>query len=513
MSRTVDADVCIVGAGIAGLFAACSLPQGTRAIVLDKGTLGEGSSPLAQGGMAAAVGPDDSPERHLADTAAAGAGLVDLRAAEVLCREAPRRVRELAELGCRFDRNPDGSPHLAREGGQSVARSVHTADASGGEIVRALRIAAGPAVERVEAYAVDLAVGPDGRSGGVWALDPDHDWVLVRAPATMLASGGAGALFASTTNPPAATGDALALAARAGARLADLEFVQFHPTALAVPESPRPLLTEALRGAGAHLVDRKGRRFMVDRHPDAELAPRHVVTAAILAVGEAFLDCRSLGTEELERHFPTVVASCRARGYDPATDLLPVAPAAHYLIGGVATDLEGRTTIPGLYAAGECAATGVHGANRMAGNSLSEAVVFGRRAALAMAAAAPVSRSSAAGSDPEWEAPAGSPARSAEVDLGDVHRAVTEAVTLGAGPIRNAADGAGALTALRELLSDIVDGDGRVAVEARAMLRAGMLLVRAAMVRRESRGVHVRSDHPAVDAVLDGVHLSVGDVT
>jgi len=503
----VDADVCIVGAGIAGLFAAVSLPEGTRAVVLDKGTLGEGSSPLAQGGMAAAVGPSDSPERHLADTVAAGAGLVDGRAAGVLSREAPDRVRELAELGCRFDRNPDGSLHLAREGGQSVARSVHTADASGGEIVRAIRVAAGPRVERVEAYAVDLATAPDGRCVGVWALDRDHGWVLVRAAATMLASGGAGALFASTTNPPAATGDALALAARSGARLADLEFVQFHPTALAVPESPRPLLTEALRGAGAQLVDREGHRFMVDRHPDAELAPRHVVTAAILAAGEAFLDCRSIGAEELERHFPTVVASCRARGYDPVTDLLPVAPAAHYLIGGVATDLEGRTTVPGLYAAGECAATGVHGANRMAGNSLSEAVVFGRRAALAIAG----TRAPPA-ADPEWEAPAGGASPAAEVDLGALHRAVADAVTAGAGPVRSAAEGTRATARLRALLEQSA-GNGRVAVEARAMVHAGILLVRAAVARPESRGVHVRSDHPSADPALDGVHLSVGDLT
>ena len=268
----------------------------------------------------------------------------------MLCLEAPDRVRDLVELGVRFDRDTGGSLHLAREGGQSVARSVHTADASGGEIVRALRIAAAPLVERVEGYAVRLEVSPDGRvPRGVGAGPVDGAWVLVRAPATLLASGGAGALFASTTNPPAATGDALALASFAGARLADLEFVQFHPTALAVEESPRPLLTEALRGAGAHLVDAGGRRFMPDVHPAAELAPRHIVTAAILRTGVAFLDCRSIGAEELERHFPTVVASCRARGFDPVVDLLPVAPAAHYLIGGVATDLAGRTSIPGLY--------------------------------------------------------------------------------------------------------------------------------------------------------------------
>jgi L-aspartate oxidase len=495
----VDADVCIVGAGIAGLFAACALPEGTRAVVLEKGRLGEGSSPLAQGGLAAAMAPDDSPALHLEDTVAAGAGLVDRRAAEVLCLEAPDRVRELVALGVRFDSEPDGSMHLAREGGQSVARSVHTADASGGEIVRALRIAATPLVERVEAYAVRLEVAAGGVCRGVWAMDRDGSWVLVRAPATLLASGGAGALFASTTNPPAATGDALALASSAGARMADLEFVQFHPTALAVEESPRPLLTEALRGAGAVLVDGDGRRFMVDVHPLAELAPRHVVTAEILRVEGAFLDCRSMGAEELERHFPTVVASCRARGFDPVVDLLPVAPAAHYLIGGVATDLSGRTSIPGLFAAGECAATGVHGANRMAGNSLSEAVVFGRRAALAIAAG-----STPSAPDPEWSPPPESPAGEPSVGRDDV----VATVTSGAGPIRDAATGTAAMERLRAMAKEAGEAGGREGFEVAAMVRAGELLVRSALARTETRGVHVRSDHAEADPVLDGVHLT-----
>ena len=496
----MDADVCIVGAGIAGLFAACSLPQGTRTVVVEKGVYGEGSSPLAQGGLAAAMGPDDSPALHLADTMAAGAGLVERRAAEVLCLEAPDRVRDLVDLGTGFDRGADGSLHLAREGGQSVARSVHTADASGGEIVRALRIAAAPLVERVEGYAVRLEVSPDGRCLGLWAMDGAGSWVLVRAPSMLLASGGAGALFASTTNPPAATGDGLALASFAGARLADLEFVQFHPTALAVEESPRPLLTEALRGAGAHLVDADGQRFMVDSHPLAELAPRHVVTAQILRAGRAFLDCRSIGAEELERHFPTVLASCRARGFDPVTDLLPVAPAAHYLIGGVATDLAGRTSIPGLYAAGECAATGVHGANRMAGNSLSEAVVFGRRAATAMSGAA-------SPGDAEW----GSPPEGGTGTASFTRAAVIETVTEGAGPVRSWGAGESAVNRLAEMAESAAGADGREGFELAAMVRAGELLVRSAVARRETRGVHVRSDHPDPDPTLDRVHLVATD--
>lgn len=503
----MDADVCIVGAGIAGLFAATCLPERVRTVVLEKGRLGEGSSPLAQGGMAAAVGPDDSPERHLADTVAAGAGLVDERAAEAMCREAPDRVRDLEALGCEFDRNADGSLHLAREGGQSVARSVHRADASGGEIVRALRIAAAPRVERVEAYAVRLAV-VEGTCVGIWAIDDEGAVVLVRAPATVLASGGAGALFAATTNPPAATGDGLALAHESGARLADLEFVQFHPTALAVPESPRPLLTEALRGAGATLVDGSGRRFMMDRHPDAELAPRHVVTAAILEVGEAFLDARAIGRDELERHFPTVVASCRARGFDPATELLPVAPAAHYLIGGVATDVDGRSSLPGLLAAGECATTGVHGANRMAGNSLAEAVVFGRRAAAV--ATAVTAAGTAPGppdrGDPEWDSP---PGGAGDEPPESTRAEVVQAVTSGAGPVRDAGSAAGALAELDRLAETGVPFSGRSGFELAAMIRTGRLLVRAALARRETRGVHVRSDHPYRDVSLDGVHLTI----
>jgi L-aspartate oxidase len=318
--------------------------------------------------------------------------------------------------------------------------------------------------------------------------------VAVRADATLLACGGAGALFTSTTNPPGATGDALALAATAGARLADLEFVQFHPTALAVPESPRPLLTEALRGAGARLVDRAGRRFMEGIHPDAELAPRHVVTRAILEAGEAFLDATALGKDVLEEHFPTAVAACRARGFDLAAQPVPVAPAAHYLIGGVATDLAGRASLPGLFAAGECATTGVHGANRMAGNSLSEAVVFGRRAAQAMAPGLP------GGGDPEWEPP---PAVEVGPDPSDGEERVIEAVTLGAGPIRNAASSLRSLAILDEL------GGAHDPPPASPSVAAGRLLVRGALARAETRGVHVRSDHPLPDSTLDGVHLSV----
>ena len=285
---TIETDVVIVGAGLAGLYAALELPDGTSVVVVDKGTPGNsGSSPWAQGGMAVALGPDDSPALHLADTLRAGDGLCDPAAVHVLATEAPARVAHLLQLGTRFDRIPGREDsldpadlHLAREGGQTVSRSVHTADATGAEMVRVLRTAAAPRVARLPAAAIRLAGEPHGRVTGVWVTAADGRLLLVRARAVLLATGGCGGLFAATTNPDSATGDGVALAHLAGAAVRDLEFVQFHPTGLAVGESWRFLLTEALRGAGATLHAADGTRFMPALHPDAELAPRHVVAAA-----------------------------------------------------------------------------------------------------------------------------------------------------------------------------------------------------------------------------------------
>jgi L-aspartate oxidase len=498
MARTLDVDVCIAGAGLAGLFAVLTLPEGTDVVVLDKGYHGQGSSPLAQGGLAAAVGPGDSPELHLRDTIAAGAGLVDWRAAQVVCREAPDRVHDLIGYGCNFDREGDGSLNLAREGGQSVPRSVHHADATGAEIVRALRPAAEGRFQRLEA-SVTRVTSRGERCTGVWAMTTQGESVLIRSRATMLASGGAGALFASTTNAPASTGDALALSRGAGARLMDLEFVQFHPTALKVPASPRPLLTEALRGAGAKLVDRDGKRFMVGRHPDAELAPRHVVTAGILAAGDAFLDATDVGGERLAEEFPTVVAACRENGFDIEHEPIPVIPAAHFVVGGVATTLDGRTSLRGLYAAGECAATGMHGANRMAGNSLAESVVFSHRASHAMLQdlAAP------AGPDPEWESPPEPPVAVSE----ELRDRIISAVTLGAGPIRDAESSRAALLRLKAMRAEF--GTDIPAIQEGAMLASGELLVRGALAREETRGVHVRRDFPESRESYEGLRFLV----
>ncbi|MFT5223447.1 MAG: L-aspartate oxidase, partial [Glaciecola sp.] len=339
----LQADIIIIGAGIAGLFAAHNLPAELSVIVVDKGSpTRSGSSPWAQGGMAVAVDPSDSPELHTADTMLAGDGLCDLEAVRVLTSEAPERLAELIALGAEFDAlDPTRPPtidnlHLAREGAQTAARSVHRADATGAEMVRALRVAVAPRVRRLQGQVVQLGRSEAGHVAGVWVLYEDR--VLeVRGRAVLLATGGCGGIFAATTNQDGATGDGVVLAHHAGAAVRDLAFVQFHPTGLAAEGNWRFLLSEALRGAGATLHDADGHRFMFDFHPAGELAPRHVVASAILAQtdGRAWLDATHLGAQALEREFPTVLRGARELGYDLATERAPVTPAAHYLVGGV----------------------------------------------------------------------------------------------------------------------------------------------------------------------------------
>ena len=454
MTQTYD--IVIVGGGIAGLACALAAPERTRIAVVDKGEAGAGSSPLAQGGIAAAVGPGDSPDLHAADTIAAGAGLCDETVVRDVCAQGPGVISWLEQLGCRFDREPDGTLDLAREGGQSVGRSAHRTDATGVEIVRALREAARGRAERIRDRATALLLD-GGRCAGVLT---DEGPVLGRG--VLLATGGAGALWAATTNAPGATGDGLSLALAAGATLADLEFMQFHPTALDDGEPGRVLLTEALRGAGATIVDERGERF-VD-----ELAPRHIVAKAILERSRAYLDCR--GIERLEERFPTIVAGARSRGFDPLTQTLPVSPAAHYFIGGVAVDAHGRASTPGLYAAGECASSGMHGANRMAGNSLLETVVLGRRAAAVMneAVDAPTNH------DP--------PARV----LTGPDPAVPRLMWDGCGPSRD-----------EMRLRGLIDTLERLPPSLHHDLCG--LIARSALDRRESRGVHQRTDFRVTD--------------
>jgi L-aspartate oxidase len=422
-------------------------------------------------------------------------GHADPSAVAVLCSEAPECVLELAELGCEFDRSTDGSLHLASEGGQSVPRSAHAGDATGAAIMKTLRERATPRVTRIEGVCVKLAVA-DGRCIGGWVLT-DDGLIEIQATSTLLATGGIGALYESTTNPVGATGDGLALAWDAGAGIADIEFVQFHPTALAAGSGQqRPLLTEALRGAGAFVIDAEGRRFLFEHHSDGELAPRDVVARAISA-RNAWLDCRHLGRELLEKEFFTVVAACKAVGLDPVVDLLPVTPAAHYSVGGVQTDLDGRASIPKLYAVGECSNTGVHGANRLAGNSLAEALVFGRRAARAIASQR-AGRAKSFPMPPALERPRDqieeswrslralcSSALGIERDAGGLQRVGPELESLARSPL--AADRAG--------------------LELRSAAVTARLIAKAALLRNESRGVHHRRDHPDPVPEWAGVRL------
>ena len=393
-------DVLVVGSGVAGLTAALHLREaGLHVTVVTKVNIDDGSTRWAQGGIAAVLDPLDTPEAHAFDTEIAGVGLCDPAAVRVLVEEGPARIRELMRIGAEFDRNPDGSLMLTREGGHRADRIVHAGgDATGAEVQRALHAAVrrDPWIRLVEhALVLDLLRAADGRACGITLHvlgEGSEDGVgAILARAVVLATGGLGQIFSSTTNPAVSTGDGVALALRAGAVVTDVEFVQFHPTSLrdrrSVTSVQRPLICEALRGEGAYLVDDAGKRFMLGQHEMAELAPRDVVAKGIHRVlrdtgtDHVYLDARHLGRDFLEHRFPTIVASCRAAGVDPATDLIPVAPAAHYASGGVRTDLCGRTSIPGLYACGEVACTGVHGANRLASNSLLEGLVFARRIA------------------------------------------------------------------------------------------------------------------------------------
>ncbi|HEX2274193.1 MAG TPA: L-aspartate oxidase [Acidimicrobiales bacterium] len=499
-------DLLVLGSGVAGLSAAVRAASvlGLRVGVLTKGTLAQSATSWAQGGVAAAVGGDpDSTDLHLADTLAAGAGLCDVDAVRVLVDEGPARVNDLIALGAQFDRDPNGVLALAREGGHSVPRVVHAGGAAtGAEIERALVAA----VEMTAAavlegwFAADLVV-EGGRCRGVVAVDRRRQRLEVRASHVLLATGGAGQLYAVTTNPEQATGDGVAMALRAGVAAADLEFVQFHPTALHHPQMPRPLLSEALRGHGALLRDARGERF-VD-----ELAPRDVVSRAMTArmleqgVDHLWLDATPL--ERFDQRFPTIAAALRRAGLDPAADWLPIAPAAHYLIGGVLTDLDGATTLPGLWAAGEVACTGVHGANRLASNSLLEGMVFAARAVEAAAggkeSAQPTGAMRALAEGPAVVPPVvaeevrpGPP----EVDATAKRReALQRAMSLGAGVLRDASSLAEAGAAAAHVLTG-PPVPGAEGMELANLAQVAVALVAAATAREESRGCHTRRDFP-----------------
>ncbi len=491
----IAADVVIVGAGVAGLSVALEL-AGLRVHLISKGRLeSSGASAMAQGGVAAAVGTGDSPEMHRRDTVQAAAGLADPGAARLLTEAGPARIARLLALGARFDRKSDGQLDLGREAAHGRARILHAGgDATGAELVRVLsgaaRAVGAHLFERVTA--LDLALRR-GRVGGVLARHPDGSTLLHLAGAVVLATGGIGRAYSHTTNPAEATGDGLAMAARAGATLADLEFVQFHPTALAVGADPMPLITEALRGAGAVLLDGRGERFMVPLHEAAELAPRDVVARAIWrlrrAGEEVFLDATAAVGEDFPARFPSVYRHCRGQGLDPRREPIPVAPAAHYHMGGIAVDTRGRSSLPGLWACGEAACTGVHGANRLASNSLLEGMVFGTRLAADLRAAL---RTGAAAGPLPLELP---PSAVAEVADRERQAAIRQTLWEGVGLERDRAG----LTAARRHLERLAGAPAADDPETRNLLLVARMVTEAALARTESRGSHYRSDYPATD--------------
>ncbi|MFI6209260.1 L-aspartate oxidase [Streptomyces sp. NPDC051041] len=565
---SIPADVVVVGSGVAGLTAALRCEAaGLDTVVVTKARLDDGSTRWAQGGIAAALGEGDTPEQHLDDTLVAGAGLCDEEAVRILVTEGPDAVRRLIDTGARFDEAAGGGLELTREGGHHRRRIAHAGgDATGAEISRALVAAvraagrdergalsgkggggrrAGAGGERgalshkggggrragirtiENALVLDLLTDADGRTAGVTLHvmgEGRHDGVgAVHAPAVVLATGGMGQVFSATTNPAVSTGDGVALALRAGAEVSDLEFVQFHPTVLFLgpdAEGQQPLVSEAVRGEGAHLVDADGVRFMQGQHELAELAPRDIVAKGIMrrmreqGAEHMYLDARHFGAAMWEHRFPTILAACRAHGIDPVTEPVPVAPAAHYASGGVRTDSHGRTTVPGLYACGEVACTGVHGANRLASNSLLEGLVYAERIAADIAA-------NRTGNGPHARVPEpverpGGPAH--PLLAPEARLTIQRIMTRGAGVLRSADSLARAADRLEQLHADALDAlaeNGKTAEpgvdawEATNLLCVARVLVAAARLREETRGCHWREDRPDRDDTAWRRHIVV----
>jgi L-aspartate oxidase len=519
---TIKTDVVVVGSGVAGVTTALAVLRAApaaRVLLITKSVLDDGSTRWAQGGIAAALGPGDSPEAHLRDTLTAGAGVCVEPAVRALVTDGPPAMRRLIALGAQFDTDPSGPLALTREGGHLRRRIAHAGgDATGAEISRALLTAlreagGGPDGGRLQviehALALDLLRAPDGRAAGLTLHvigEGRRDGTgAVHARAVVLATGGIGQVYSATTNPPVSTGDGLALALRGGAQAADLEFVQFHPTVLWLGPGARgrqPLISEAVRGEGAVLIDAAGAPLMAGLHPLADLAPRDVVAKAIMrelmrsGSEHVYLDGRQLGAQVWQHRFPTILASCREAGIDPVRELIPVVPAAHYASGGIRTDLHGRTCVPGLYAAGEAACTGVHGANRLASNSLLEGLVFAERIGADLAAGLPPDAQPAPDQRPAYLLD--------EAVLPALQQLMTER----AGVLRSGAGLAEAARGLRQLAGQASDKPCAAAWEATNLHLVASALVSAAMTRTETRGSHWREDYPATAAAWRG-HLVV----
>jgi L-aspartate oxidase len=495
----------ILGGGIAGLFTALKLAPLPALIVTGVRPGHAGSSVWAQGGVAAAIGEGDSWENHLRDTLSAGAGLCDSAHAEILVREGPDRINDLIGLGTPFDRDGGGNLALGLEAAHGRPRIVHVAgDRAGATITGTLVSAVDgcPSIGILDGlHAIELAL-QDGRVVGLFVRQgagAESRLTLIRGRAVVFATGGVGALYGVTTNPPEARGEGLGMAARAGALIADPEFVQFHPTAIAGARDPAPLATEALRGEGAVLVNEKGVRFLSTVHPHGELAPRDLVARAIhreiARGGKVYLDCRNVG-EDLEHHFSTVYAAAKALGIDPTRELLPVSPAAHYHMGGIATDENGRTSLDGLWACGECASTGVHGANRLASNSLLEALVFGARVAANI-------RGEVSAGVPQGRQ---LPKLSGEALPVPPPQRMRQLLSAHAGIERDAAG-------LEDTLSQIqaIERAGRTTTSLLNMTATAKLIVAAALQRTESRGAHFRTDYPQTNGVAEHTYLTLAD--
>jgi L-aspartate oxidase len=492
--------VLVIGSGVAGLHTAWRAAEESDVLLLTKRSLFDSATAYAQGGIAAALGAGDSPELHRRDTLAAGAALCDADAVQVLVEEGPARVRELQTAGAHFDLDPTGRLKLGREAAHSKNRIVHAhGDQTGAEVARTLidRVHESERVGVIEkARVLDLIVRR-GECAGVRASLAGRPAEII-ADVTVLATGGCGQVYRYTTNPVVATGDGFAIAHRAGATLADMEFVQFHPTALDTPENPLQLISEAVRGEGAILVNAAGERFMREQHKLAELAPRDVVARAIFREqrrGKVFLDARKLGAA-FNKRFPGIFAICKARGIDPRRDLIPVTPAAHYMMGGVVTDLRGRSTLKRLYAVGEIARTGVHGANRLASNSLLEGLVFAERVARDLPNVGEL-RSEPAAMD--WTVPVLADRGAAQVSADAVRAVMWEH----AGIARTAK---GLRTALT-MLSQIEDRLPVGATEEQNLVQTARLIAEAALARKESRGGHYRADFPKPQRSWQGKHI------